>query len=103
MARAELVKPQAVLLRLVQAKPQAVPLRQVMYLSVVKHSMMFHGLMILQLGIRQQILLRLANTELAQRLNGIVANCLVMLTWVMQLSTAKLHVLLSSSQVELND
>lgn len=74
MARVELVKPQAVLLRLVQAKPQAVPLRQVMYLSVVKHSMMFHGLMILQLGIRQQILLRPANTELVQRLTGIVDN-----------------------------
>ena len=76
MARAEplLPKPQAVLLRLVRAKPQAVPLRQVMYLSVVKHSMMFHGLMILKLGIRQQILLRLANTKLVQRLTGIVAN-----------------------------
>ena len=72
MARA--LEPQAVLLRLVQAKPQAVPLRQVVYLSVVKHSVMFHGLMILQLGIRQQILLRLANTELVKWLTGIVAD-----------------------------
>ena len=63
-----------VLLRLVRAKPQAVPLRQVVYLSVVKHSVMFHGLMILKLGIGQQILLRLANTELVKRLTGIVAD-----------------------------
>ena len=101
MARA--LEPQAVLLRLVQAEPQAVPLRQVVYLSMVKHSVMFHGLMILQLGIRQQILLRLANTDRVKWLTGIVANCLVIITWIMQLSTAKLHVLFSSSQVELND
>ena len=74
MARAELVKPQAVLLRLVRVKPQAVPLRQVVYLSVVKHSVMLHGLRILQLGIRQQILLRLANTEWTKWLTGIVTD-----------------------------
>ena len=71
---ARLRSPQAVLLRLVRAKPQAVPLLQVVYLSVAKHSVMFHGLMILQLGIRQQILLRLANTEWVKWLTGIVAD-----------------------------
>ena len=69
-----MLEPQAVLLRPVQVKPQAVLLRQVVYLSVVKHSVMFHGLMILQLGIRQQILLRLANTNWVKRLTGIVTN-----------------------------
>lgn len=73
MARAVLPEPQAALLRLVRAKPQAVPLRQVVYLSVVNHSVMFHGIMILQLGIRQQILL-LTDSDWIKRLNGIVAN-----------------------------